>query len=97
MLTVTIDPGTDLETITKEVIVGGIFHLVSGTSLGLGTFVLTYDSSESYRSENVEITVYDGTTFEVVSGATIEVKAGDDILLANSTDTLRSETTDSNG
>ena len=71
--------------------------MVSGTSIGLGTLILTYDTSESYRSENVEITVYDGTTFEVVSGATIEVKAGDDILISNATDTLRSETTDSNG
>jgi hypothetical protein len=81
------------------VTIGGIFRLYETDSvLSMGTSLVTYDSSQAYRDENIEFTHYDAKTLTLLSEVEIDLKEGADPLIANSTATvLRNETTNSNG
>lgn len=84
---------------TRYATIGGIFKVQDAdASLSMGTALITYDSSETYRDENIEFYHYDATTFELIANVEIDLKEGADPLIANSTATLlRNETSNSNG
>ena len=63
----------------------------------MGVGMVTYDSSQSYRNENLEFFHYDAKTLNLISSATLLLKDGADPILANSSSPLRNESTDSNG
>jgi hypothetical protein len=48
---------------TRYVTIGGIFRVIDeDSSLSMGTALITYDDTQTYRDENIEFTHYDATT-----------------------------------